>query len=26
LLHRAKNNFRVFYVKSGAVAPRAPKQ
>jgi RNA polymerase sigma-70 factor (ECF subfamily) len=26
LLHRAKNNFRVFYVKSGAEGPRAPKQ
>ena len=26
LLHRAKNNFRAFYVKSGAEGPRAPKQ
>jgi len=26
LLHRAKNNFRVFYVKSEAEATRAPKQ
>ncbi len=26
LLHRAKNSFRVFYVKSGAEAPRRPKQ
>jgi len=26
LLHRAKHNFRVFYEKSGAEGPRAPKQ
>jgi hypothetical protein len=26
LLHRAKNNFRVFYEKSGAEGPRPAKQ
>ncbi len=26
LLHRAKNNFRVFYEKSGAEGQRQPKQ